>query len=340
MSIWNLYAKMQAGQALRDGPGVLLQSGRGRVSSRSVQCSPNGCCREFRWKMNNKEMVPQTAEALRALILERYDSFSGRLQQVARHVLDHPDDLALETLTVIAERAKVQPSAIVRFAKALGFSGANPMQRVLRDSLLANHAALGYGERVRRFNASVSRKANGGDSDEMLGEFVEGDVMALQNLRQTLSATDVTRAIGLLDQAAAVYVMGFRRSFPVASYLAYSLQQVGKRTMFLDGVGGLAAHQVRTIQPNDLLVAISYHPYAEETVRVTEEARAAGAKVLAISDSLVGPIAKSATLVLQVKDSEVRNFRSLGASLCLAQTLVVGLAFERERGGTGRRRRT
>lgn len=289
--------------------------------------------------MNNKEMVPQTAEALRALILERYDSFSGRLQQVARHVLDHPDDLALETLTVIAERAHVQPSAIVRFAKALGFSGANPMQRVLRDSLLANHAALGYGERVRRFNASVSRKANG-DSSELLGEFVEGDVMALQNLRQTLGAADVTRAIGLLDQAATVYVMGFRRSFPVASYLAYSLQQVGKRTIFLDGVGGLAAHQVRTIQPNDLLFAISYHPYAEETVRVTEDARGAGAKVLAISDSLVGPIAKSATLVLQVKDSEVRNFRSLGASLCLAQTLVVGLAFERERGTAGRRRRS
>jgi DNA-binding MurR/RpiR family transcriptional regulator len=52
-------------------------------------------------------------------------------------------------------------------------------------------------------------------------------------------------------------IMGFRRSFPVASYLAYSLQQVGKRVFFLDGVGGLARQQVRTIQPNDLLIAIS-----------------------------------------------------------------------------------
>jgi DNA-binding MurR/RpiR family transcriptional regulator len=60
--------------------------------------------------------------------------------------------------------------------------------------------------------------------------------------------------------------------------------------------------------------------------------------VLAISDSLVGPIAKVATLVLQVKDSEVRNFRSLAASLCLAQTLVVRLAFERERAAAPRKR--
>lgn len=288
--------------------------------------------------MSNKQSLPESAEELRALILKRYESFSGRLQQVARHVLDHPDDFALETLTVIAERADVQPSAIVRFAKTLGFSGANPMQRVLRDSLLANHAALGYGERVRRFNASVSSKAST-DSNEVLAEFIEGDVLALHNLRQTTSSADVRQAIGLMHEAPTLYIMGFRRSFPVASYLAYSLQQVGKRTFFLDGVGGLAAQQIRTIQRDDLLVAISYQPYAEETVRVTEIATEAGAKVLALSDSLVGPVAKAANLVLQVKDSEVRNFRSLGASLCLAQALVVGLAFERERGANVRTRR-
>ena len=284
------------------------------------------------------QTMPQTAEQLRALILERYDSFSGRLQQVARHVLDHPDDLALETLTVIAERANVQPSAIVRFAKSLGFSGANPMQKVLRDSLLANHASLGYGERVRRFNASVRAKANE-DSSELLAEFVEGDVLALQNLGETVGSAEVKQAISLMDKSETLYIVGFRRSFPVASYLAYSLQQVGKRTLFLDGVGGLAAQQIRTIGTSDVLLAISYQPYAPETVTVTEAARAAGAKVVAISDSLVSPIAKASTLVLQVADSEVRSFRSLGASLCLAQALVVGLAFERERGGAGPRKR-
>src|SRR5258708_32268362 len=111
--------------------------------------------------MSDQDSAPQTAEDLRTTILARYDSFSGRLQQVARHVLDHPDDLALETLTVIADRANVQPSAIVRFAKSLGFPGASPMQRLLRDGLLAKHATLGYGERVRRFNASVNRTVDG-----------------------------------------------------------------------------------------------------------------------------------------------------------------------------------
>lgn len=288
--------------------------------------------------MSETGQAPQTAEDLRATILAKYDSFSGRLQQVARHVLDHPDDLALETLTVIADRAQVQPSAIVRFAKSLGFSGASPMQKLLRDGLLANHATLGYGERVRRFNASVNKAADA-ETAALLVEFVEGDTLALQNLRQSVTNADIDKAIKLVNNAETIYVMGFRRSLPVASYLAYSLQQVGLRVFFLDGVGGLAHQQARLIKQNDVLIAISYHPYAEETVKVTESVSGAGAKILAISDSLVGPIAKVATLVLQVRDSEVRNFRSLAASLCLAQTLVVGLAFERERPAPGRKRK-
>ena len=47
-------------------------------------------------------------------------------------------------LAVIAARCGVQPSAIVRFAKSFGFEGASQMQRLFRDGLLSNNAALGY----------------------------------------------------------------------------------------------------------------------------------------------------------------------------------------------------
>src|SRR3546814_7460630 len=82
--------------------------------------------------------------------LAHYDGLSRRLQQIARYVLDHPNEVALETLAVIAQRADVQPSAIVRFAKGFGFAGASQMQRLFRDGLLSENAALGYGERVRQ----------------------------------------------------------------------------------------------------------------------------------------------------------------------------------------------
>ena len=277
--------------------------------------------------MTQTLVPPASAEELRAAILDRYDSLSKRLQQIARYVLDEPNEVALETLAVIAGRSGVQPSAIVRFAKSFGYPGASQMQRLFRDGLLSGHAALGYGERVRNFNRAVDGKA-AGDGAEILAEFVEGNTIALQNLTQTVGEREMDDAVRLIQQAETVYVAGFRRAFPVSSYLAYSLQQVGKRTLFIDGVAGLSRQQAQTIQPNDLLIAVSYAPYAEETVQAVETAVLRGAKVLSISDSLVSPIAKSADVVLQVRESEVRTFRSLAASICLAQALIIGFAFQ------------
>jgi DNA-binding MurR/RpiR family transcriptional regulator len=291
--------------------------------------------------MTETPTAPVTADALRAAILERHDSLSKRLQQIARYVLDEPNELALDTLAVIAERIGVQPSAIVRFAQSFGFDGATQMQRLFRDGLLSGNAALGYGERVRNLNKTVGRRSKDSGAG-LLSEFIEGNGLALQNLARTVSDQEVTAAVQLVKRAETVMVVGFRRAFPVASYLAYSLQQTGKRTLFIDNVGGMAAQQVKTITPRDLLIAVSYLPYAGETVQAVETAVELGAKVLSISDSLVSPIAKQAELVLQVRESEILAFRSLSASMCLAQALVIGFAFEssaEESGGRGRRGR-
>lgn len=270
--------------------------------------------------------VPKTSEELRQAIVERYDHLSKRLQLIARHALDQPDDFALQTLAVISKRCGAQPSAIVRFSKTFGFSGASGMQRLFRDSLVSGNAALGYGERVRRFSAQVHGNRSR-DAMALLQEFVDGNNLALQSLPQSVGSDDLGRAIELLSAADTVFVGGFRRAFPISSYLAYSLQQAGKRTNFIDGIAGLSAHQVKNMRPSDLLLVVSYHPYAPETVQLAEAAAAANTPILAISDSPVSPIAKLSSQLLLVREVEVRSFRSLSASLCLAQALAIGFAF-------------
>ena len=273
--------------------------------------------------------APASAEELRAEIVARYESLSKRLKQIARYILDEPNDIALETLAVIAERCGVQPSAIVRFAKSFGFEGASQMQRLFRDGLLSNNAALGYSERVRQLDEATS--ADDAEPANLLSEFVEGNSLAIQNLLQTVGGSDMQTAVDMIMAADTVHIAGFRRSFPVASYLAYSLLQAGKRAVFIDGVGGLGLQQAHAVGADDLLIAVSFHPYSEETVALVNAVRANGSPILAISDSLVSPIAKPAEHVLQVREAEVRKFRSLSASMCLAQALVINFAFEATR---------
>ena len=97
------------------------------------------------------DKTPNNLETLRTEIASRYDELSPRLKQVASYVLDNPNDIAIETLSVISGRCGVQPSTIVRFAKVFGYKGASEMQRLFRDEILAASPSPSYSERIRQF---------------------------------------------------------------------------------------------------------------------------------------------------------------------------------------------
>lgn len=269
--------------------------------------------------------IPANLEQLRAEIIARHGELSPRLRQVGAYVLDHPNDMGLETLAVIAERCGVQASTIVRFAKAFGYDGASQMQRLFRDELINSAPSPSYAERVRQFN---ERSGDGGElaPHELMQEFAGSNIIALEHLHESVDPAALEQAIDLIENAASVYLVGLRRSFPVAAYLAYALRHVDKPVHLLDGLAGMLAEQSATIRPQDLLFAISFRPYATETAEVVAAAREAGAKVVSISDSQLSPVSRDADVAFDIRDAEVRQFRSLTASLCLAQTLVVAYA--------------
>lgn len=270
---------------------------------------------------------PDNLETLRSAITSRYEALSPRLKQVASFVLDHPNDIALETLAVNAKRCEVQPSTIVRFAKVFGYNGATDMQRLFRDEILASAPSPSYSERIRQFQErsdSVDRML----PYNVLHEFSESNIIALEHLREAVRKEDLDRSIDLIQGAHAIYLAGVRRAFPVAAYLAYSLSHVEKRAFLLDGVAGMTSEQSWMLGAEDLLIAVSFKPYASETLAVVETAATNGVPLIAISDSRLSPIAKNADVCFAIKDAEVRQFRSLTASMCLAQTLVISYAYK------------
>mgnify|MGYP003653090738 CR=1 FL=1 len=98
-------------------------------------------------------MPAKTAEEVRLQIKREYDGFSKQLRIVAQYILDHPSEIGLETVTVVAERMGVQPSTVVRLAKALGFDGASQLQRLFKEEVVSGVGALGYKERIRQYKA-------------------------------------------------------------------------------------------------------------------------------------------------------------------------------------------
>ena len=273
---------------------------------------------------------PKDPTSLQEAISGRYSELSRRLQQIAQFALEHPNDMALDTIAVIAERAGVQPSAMIRFAKAFGYRGFSDLQRVFRARLVERSPS--YSERLRLVRDKHPNKRER-TPYTMLQEFAAANVLALEHLQgQNLEAM-LEQATELLAGARQIHLVGQRRSFPVVSFLAYALSHVDRYAHLLDGVGGMLNEQAGGIMDEDALIAVSFAPYAPETVEVVERAKDRGASVIVITDSLVSPIASQATVCFEIKDAEVYAFRSLAASLCVAQALAMGMGLRLERNG-------
>ncbi len=120
--------------------------------------------------------------------------------------------------------------------------------------------------------------------------------------------------------------MGQLRSEPVVVLMRYILTMLGRRAVLLDPAGGLASHMARAIEPQDALVAVSFRFYATEVVNIADALAARSVPVVAITDSTLSPLARSASVLFAVPEHEYTFARSLAAPICLAQALMIGLA--------------
>lgn len=265
----------------------------------------------------------ETYEVLRNEIARRHSRFSDRLQVIAEFALDHPTDMALGTVAEVAQRAKVQPSAIVRFARALGYGGFTDMQQVFRSRLVASLAPT-YRERI----AGLRRDGRFRDTNNaraVLARFASEGVAALESLQDSAREKDLARAIAILGAAHTIHVLGLGGSFPVAAHLTYVLRKLGRRVVLLDGLGSALGEQAASATPKDALIAISFKTYNPDTARLFPDLVARKVPAVSITDSLLSPIVEGAQVVFELPDMPEAALRTMVAPMCLAQSLAVGL---------------
>jgi DNA-binding MurR/RpiR family transcriptional regulator len=272
-----------------------------------------------------KPEKPATLEAFRALVAQQSEQLTPRMRDAAHYALEHPNDLALCPLADLARQSQLSPVAFIRMAQALGFAGFSDLKRLFRAPLQQT-ARPTHSERIRHYGGELTLDRPQ-DPAAVLRAFSQANIVSLQHLQADADALPLKAAIAQLQGARLVHVIGLRRSYAVASYLAYALNRIGRTAVQITAQGGMVTEQASAVGPQDLLVAISFPPYAADTLKVCEQAKANGAKVLAITNGVLSPLGRIADLLIEVNDAELKGFRSLTSALCVVQTLVMGIAF-------------
>jgi len=255
-------------------------------------------------------------------ISTRYETLSKRLRQIAEFALKHPNEIAIESIAVIAAHAGVQPSALIRFAKAFGFDGFSDLQRIFQQRLRESRPS--YTERISAMREEMTGRSDQGPQ-AILTRFAEANVAALQHLCEETKAADLERAVQILRKAETIHLVAQRRAFPLAAYLYYAVSKIGRRAHLIDAIGGMDTEQRQLMSPRDALVAITYADYTPRVVETVTFAAQRKVPVIGITDQPLSPLTPQSDVVFYVEDAAVHDFRSLGASMCLAQALVVAL---------------
>ena len=262
------------------------------------------------------------------VLRQGFEALSRQLKAIGRHVEMQGDRLAFDGIQATAEQCGVQPSAVVRFAKHFGFSGYSELQALFRaDAARQLSAQHDYQDRIRGLIASGNEPRS---SARLAHEVIEGSIESLQALQRGLPPEQFEAAVDLMLDAPSLWLAASRRAFPVGAYLAYALQHTEKPVHWLHGLGAMQKGELRALSPGDVMLAVSFEPYAPETLEMVDAALARGARLLALTDSQLSPLASRATVTLLAQDAATFGFRSLTSTLTLAQSLFLALAYRME----------
>ena len=269
--------------------------------------------------------LPRDLKSMGSLIAARRSDLPKRLLQVADFALAHPQEVAFGTVVEIAKHASVQPSTLVRFARALGYDGFTDMQDVFRA-----HARNRWPDYKQRLETVRSQEEGHRDPIQLLKSFTRASSESLEQVGYSVNPASLAQAIDLLAAAKVIYLLATRRSFPVTSYLAYGLRRLKIRCELVDQIAGLAPEQISLLSPEDALLVVSFAPYAKATQELAAAAQRVRLPIVVITDSPFSPLVQVSTCWLEVVEADFGGFRSLAGTLALGMTLAVAVARARE----------
>lgn len=263
-------------------------------------------------------------DPLRARIIARFDEMSHQLQQAARYILEHPQDVALVSMRELARNAGVQPSTITRLTKFLGLNSYEEIRS--HHAQVIRISADGFAARALQNNVDDSSAG----TNDLARRMLHGLSDQIARLCEPQSLRQLNAAADYLLKARRVYVLGLRSCHSVAWNFHYVMTLLGDKTIHLDGPAGTGGDALMRATSDDALFVISINPYALQTLELAAAARQKGMSIVAITDSEVSPLVSIANQSVLISTESQTFFHTLTPALAVSEVLC-GLLANRNR---------
>ena len=259
------------------------------------------------------------AAPLENRITDIFPKLSHAHQKLARFILANGLFVAFASAAELGEKVGVSGATVVRFCQALGYAGYPELQAAVRAKLPT------YVHKVQQ----IEHKRGIVSPKDIAQRVFELDA---QNLSKTVDLLDPDRfwsAIRAIAKASDILIVAGGLSAGPALYLTHSLTVMGlDARATLNGGIPLALELVR-LKRTSVLIGISVWRYVADTVAAMAHAQSVGATRVAISDSIVAPIAQHANYAFQIATDGAAHSLSLTSMLTLVNAFIAALSYTR-----------
>ncbi len=252
-------------------------------------------------------------------IEEMMPTFSKGQKTIANYLIHNYDKAAYLTASRLGKEVGVSESTVVRFAIELGFDGYPGLQHSLQEII---RTRLTTKQRMEVTNTRI------GDGD-ILSSVLESDIDNIRRTMEEINREDFSEAVRKIIGAKNIYILGMRSSSSLASFLSHYFRLIFDNVRLVQATSGSEIfEQMLRIGEGDVMIAISFPRYSARLINAVAYAKEQGANIVAVTDSVLSPIAPYANQTLACRSDMASIVDSFVAPLSILNALVVAIAKE------------
>ncbi len=266
----------------------------------------------------SEDQVGALKTTLEERITQLHHTLSTKQKTLARFVLDRKYFMSFASASLAGEKTGTSAATVVRFAQALGYQGYSEMQAGIRAELPS------YLTAIERIQVSLVEPPSQDNIPQLV---FYTDIGNIERTANNLSESKIDEVITRLIAADRILVIGSGLSAAPALFLAHSLKIMGYDARVNIGDGIFLAADTAQLQPGDVLIAIDMWRYIRSTNDAATYVKKHGVCTIAITDSIVSPLAKSADYALEAATEGVAHSLSTTGVMSLLNVIIALLSY-------------
>ncbi len=255
---------------------------------------------------------------LMKLIQSKFPKLSKGQKLIAEYILNNYDKAAFMTAAKLGINVGVSESTVVRFAIELGFSGYPKLQKSLQE-LIKNKLTT-----VQRLELSSDFIKE----ENPLKGVLKADIENIRSTLEKINNDDFEQVVADLFKAKRIYIIGLRSSTVLAEFLGFYLNLILENVKVVSSGISDIFDQMINIGEGDVIIGIGFPRYALKTIDALEFAKSRNARVVAITDSLISPLATNADCTLIAQSNMASFVDSLVAPLSIINALIISVGMQ------------